>query len=420
MLRISLPNVTPRAFGTISRFVVVGLLLAACAGCSLLNRVPAEDLEAERQRRQVLQARQQHLLREIRKQIAVQSELEEQLASEDFKRKELQVNQRQLLEELGNESIALRKLQQEIAAMDLKRQALEKLQTQLEQNLKQQSAAREALNNEVAELEEQLVTEGQKRQEWEQWQEQLERDLRQQSAASGDLNDDVAELEERLAVEDLQFQEWEERQEQDLEKKSSARQVLDYGDANLYLLMLETKAHIARLNEQIETVILEVVRAKARLRSLASKAEAASNLAEAEIAVESLKRNGETWKGDPGFTKAEQLARLSAREYDEGNYGGALYLAGEAKSLIEGARARSMNQETGPMVEGEIPFVVPLTLQLLNESKVREGPGSHFDVMFSWENGMALFGHAFKGQWVRVTNGDGVGGWVFYKSVGSI
>ena len=72
------------------------------------------------------------------------------------------------------------------------------------------------------------------------------------------------------------------------------------------------------------------------------------------------------------------------------------------------------------MVDGEVPFLLPLTLQLLTESDVRKGPGSESDVMYSWESGTALVGHAFKGQWVRVTNNKGLGGWVFYKSVGSI
>ena len=73
---------------------------------------------------------------------------------------------------------------------------------------------------------------------------------------------------------------------QDLKQQPPAREALKYGDANLYLLLLEKKAYIARLTEQIEKVISEVVRAKAKLRSLESKAEAASNLAEVEIEVE--------------------------------------------------------------------------------------------------------------------------------------
>lgn len=417
---ISPPNVTPRVFGVVSKLVVAGLILSACAGCSIQKWVPAKDLEAERQQRKVLQARQENLLKEIKKQIAVQGELEEKLVAENLMRRELQAREKLLKKKLRTESAAQDELLEQIAAQSQQRQTLEQLQTQYEQKLKQLSAEREALYDDVAVLQKQLAEQDQKREEWEQWQEQLARDLKQQSAASKILVDDVAEPEKQLAAGELEGEEWESLvEEQNLKKQSVAREALKYGDANLYLLLLEKKAYIARLTEQIEKVISEVVRAKAKLRSLESKAEAASNLAEAEIAVESVRARGETWKGDPNVIKAKQLTRLGAREFEEGNYGGALYLTRQAKRLIETAQARSMDQEKSPVVEGEVPFLLPLNLQLLTESDVRKGPGSQFDVMYSWENGTVLIAHAFKGQWVRVTNEDGLGGWVFYKSVGS-
>jgi len=420
MPSISPPNVTPRVFRVVSKLVVAGLFLSACAGCSIQKWVPAKDLEAERQQRQVLQARQENLLKEIKRQIAVKGELEEKLVAEELERRKLQVRQQQLKKELAAESVAQGELLEQIAVQKQERLSLDQREAQLERELKQQSTARDTLYDEIEELEKQLAEEDLKRQEWRQWQEQLERDLVQQSATNATPGDGVAEPEKQLAEDDLDSAEWSFWvEEQDLKEQSTARETLDYGDTNLYLLLLEKKAYIARLAEQIEKVISEVVRAKAKLRSLESKAEAASNLAEAEIAVESLKARGQEWNKDPSVIKAEQLTRLSAREFEEGNYGGALYLTGQAKSLIEGALARSMYQEKSPTVEGEVPFLLPLTLKLLNKSNVRKGPGLNFDVAFSWENGTALTAHAFKGQWVRVTDEDGLGGWVFYKSVGS-
>jgi hypothetical protein len=420
MPRIFLPNVTPRAFGPISRFVAVGLLLFVCAGCSLQKKVPAADLEVERQRRQLLQSKQQNLLKEIRRQIAVQHELEEKLAAEKLQRRKLHVQQRELKKALEAESAAQAELREQVAAESRQRQTLEQQQAQFERELAQQTAIRDALYDDVSELEMQLAEEDLKREEWAQWQEQIERDLAQQSAAREALVDDVSERDEQIAADEPEREEWALLvEERDAKRQSVAREILDYSDANLYLLLLEKKAYIARLTEQIEKVTSEVVRAKAKLRSLESKAEAASNLAEAEIAVESLRARGEAWKSDPSVLKAEQLTRASAREFEEGNYGGALYLTSQAKSLIENAWARSNDQETSSAVKGEVPFLLPLNLQLLTQSDVRKGPGSQFEVMYSWEYGIALVGHAFKGQWVRVTRDDGLGGWVFYKSVGS-
>lgn len=207
--------------------------------------------------------------------------------------------------------------------------------------------------------------------------------------------------------------------QRELKDQTVAHELLEENVARLYLLLLEKDAHIKRLGEQLEEGILEVVRAKAKLRSLGSKAEAASNLAEAEIALKALKARTTERDEDQTYIKADQLTKMSALEFKKGNYGGALYLTSQVKSLIKGARERSMNQEMSSMVGGEVPFALPLPLQLLSKSNVMEGPGPHFKVLYSLEKGTALIGHAYKGQWVRVKSEDGRGGWVFYKLVGS-
>ncbi|NIQ92292.1 MAG: hypothetical protein GWN93_26230, partial [Deltaproteobacteria bacterium] len=66
--------------------------------------------------------------------------------------------------------------------------------------------------------------------------------------------------------------------------------------AKLQLRLLERDAQIKQLEERLNSqqemldeAIQEVVRAKAKLRTLESKAEAASEMAEAEIAIKALK-----------------------------------------------------------------------------------------------------------------------------------
>ncbi len=96
---------TAREFGTISRFVFAGLLVVVCAGCTVHKWVPEEDLEAERQSRQVFQARQEHLLKELKKQIGVQGELEEKLAVADRKLQRFGTDNQALKEKLHAESV---------------------------------------------------------------------------------------------------------------------------------------------------------------------------------------------------------------------------------------------------------------------------------------------------------------------------
>ena len=358
---MAVPKIYSSALFTHLVPAIVGMTLSGCAYFSLEERVPATELEAERQQRQTLE-----------------------------------VKQEQLLEELSVQTSALSKLKEQLATEVAQRQALEQQKDDAAQDLQQQISAKQAQINTLTE--------------------QLE-------AAILKAEDMVpaAVLEEQLATENLERKgwKWEQSAEQNRGQPSGAREVSDGSDPTLYLMLLEKKARIASLTEEIEDILLEVVRAKAKLRSLESKAETASNLAEAEIALESLQANGDQWKSDPDVIKGGQLIELSAREFEDENYGGSLYLTSQAKNLIKDARARSMRQELRPMVEGEIAFSMPLTLLLLSNSNIREGPGSQFGVLYSLEKGSALVADTYKGQWVRVKSEDGRGGWVFYKLVGS-
>ncbi len=188
--------------------------------------------------------------------------------------------------------------------------------------------------------------------------------------------------------------------------------------ARLRLQLLERDAQIRALNQKLEAAILEVVRTLAKLRSLESKPEAASNLAEAEIAVKMLEGSGAGREKDPDLAQAENLLKLGAEEFRKDNFGGALYLSTQAKSLIKGGQARSLGNENMPKVDGEVAFALPLPLRMVARSQAREGPGPSFKVAFALADGAVVTGQAYKGLWVRIRGEDGRSGWVLYNLVG--
>ncbi|MGD8477320.1 MAG: hypothetical protein PVH05_05410 [Burkholderiales bacterium] len=277
-----------------------------------------------------------------------------------------------------------------------KQQALEARQQVLASQVEELSEGR-------ASLETQLAAETRKRKAAQALQVELDEALEAQHSAEQALNELERECEE-----------WRELGRQARLRGSQSH---EDDDARLYLLVLEKEAQIDSLTAQLETTILEVVRTKAKLRSLESKAEAASNLAEAEIAVETVKARGAQWKKDRSVVKAEELNRLSAAEFERGNYSGALYLTGEAKNVIKGAQVRSMNQDMSPMMEGEIAFAQPLSLQLLGEGDIRQGPGDQFKVQSVAAKGAMLVAYSYLGQWVHVKTRTGGTGWVYYKQL---
>ena len=203
-----------------------------------------------------------------------------------------------------------------------------------------------------------------------------------------------------------------------LTKQTAVAQELDAKLARLQLLSLEKELQKKELNAKLEEAILEVVRAKAKLRSLETKAETVSALAESEIALKALRTSVADQENDAKAAKAAELLKASAGELKKENYSGALYLATQAKALIREDEERSKDREKKAMMAGELAFAMPLPLQTVRQTKVKEGPSLDSKALFVVKQGTPFVGYSFKGPWVRVRAEDGRSGWLYYKVVG--
>src|SRR6266700_6734779 len=149
---------------------------------------------------------------------------------------------------------------------------------------------------------------------------------------------------------------------------------LEQRAARLELKALEQEAQVDELQSRLDDARREVVRAMAKLQSLATRAEAASGMAEAEIALQALRTSGNP-QGVPELGQAAQLLQLATAEFDKQNYGGALYLANQAKEAAAAGQSRVASVERGSLRQGEVPFALPLRLQTDGRANVRSGPG---------------------------------------------
>jgi hypothetical protein len=189
-------------------------------------------------------------------------------------------------------------------------------------------------------------------------------------------------------------------------------------DAELQLKLLERNAELTRLDDERSEAVQEVVRTKSKLRSIESKAEAASTIAEIEIALRQVNAAATKSNQDPGLEirKAEKLLAMSATEFENNNYGGTIYLASQAKSLI-GTRREQMGALDPSLQPGEVPFAFPIALKSLRQGNLRNGPGLDFEVLLTLPQETPLFGLAYKKQWVRVRVDGGRDGWMHYTLV---
>jgi uncharacterized coiled-coil protein SlyX len=198
-------------------------------------------------------------------------------------------------------------------------------------------------------------------------------------------------------------------------RESVKDQALERRIAELELRLLEKEAEVDELQSRLEETRGEVVRTMAKLQTVASRAEAASGMAEAEIALQSMKSSGAVPAQEVAQVTA--LVRQSSSEFNKQNYGGALYLAGQAKAIAGSSRGRTAGGSSSASRAGETPFAVPLRLRSTGRGNVREGPGTNFDVAFSLERGTTLTGYAYDDEWIRVTDENGRSGWIIRSLV---
>jgi hypothetical protein len=184
---------------------------------------------------------------------------------------------------------------------------------------------------------------------------------------------------------------------------------LDKRVSRLELQLLARDAQIEDLQVRLEDTRAEVVRAMAKLQSVASRAQAASAMAEAEVALQTMK-SGVT-SDPPEAVQVTRLVRQSATEFDKANYGGALYLANQAKTVASSYRGRlGVNREGAR--PGETLFAVPIKLKTTSRGNVREGPGTSFPVSFTADPGSSIIGYSYADEWVRISDDGGRTGWI--------
>jgi hypothetical protein len=197
---------------------------------------------------------------------------------------------------------------------------------------------------------------------------------------------------------------------------TAARAEQDRRLARLELTLLEKNAQVEELQSRLDQAREEVVRAMAKLQTLASRAEAASGIAEAEVALQPL-RGRSTQQTAPEAAQASRLLREASSEFNQENYGGALYLANQAKALAAAGTGRLSSREHSPDRPGEMSFAVPIPLKAVGSGNVREAPGTAAPIAFAVEGGDSLIGYSYLEDWVRISDEMGRGGWIYRKLI---
>jgi hypothetical protein len=186
---------------------------------------------------------------------------------------------------------------------------------------------------------------------------------------------------------------------------------MERDNARMRVQLLERSAQLADTDRRLGEATTEVVRAMARLRTLATRAEAASAMAEAEVTLQQLRgRAGQ--QAPPEARQAEVALRAGSAAFDAENYGGAVYLATQAKRVATAGRGRLAESGGTSARPGERAFAVPVPLTTTARANLRAAPGSAAELVVAAPAGTALTAYAYAQDWLRVTLADGRSAWV--------
>ncbi|MCZ6506441.1 MAG: SH3 domain-containing protein [Acidobacteria bacterium] len=171
------------------------------------------------------------------------------------------------------------------------------------------------------------------------------------------------------------------------------------------------------LEIELASAIEEVLRSKASVRSVQSRALATSRIAEVRVALQSARRI-EDAEVTVRLERAGGLLARADEALDEENYSGAAYLAEKASDLVRQARTVTEVQSSIPgHADLIVPLVPPRAVAPTQRTNLREGPDLTFDRLKVLGVGEPLVAVARSGQWLQIECCNGLRGWVHSRLV---
>jgi hypothetical protein len=193
------------------------------------------------------------------------------------------------------------------------------------------------------------------------------------------------------------------------EKKTASSTDLDRLNARLRRSeddQRRLEERVALLLRDLELTETEIIRTKARLKGIETRAEASSAIAEARILAGRLDpkaRAATLGLCNENIAKAEQ-------QLTQVNYGAAVFFAMKAQDIAKKAQeASDPGRHVAP--DEERPAPQASYRVKARTANIRKGPDVSEEVLAEAPEGTALEATAVKGDWVKVTYGA-VTGWV--------
>ena len=167
----------------------------------------------------------------------------------------------------------------------------------------------------------------------------------------------------------------------------------------------QLQERVGVLLRDLDLTETEVIRTKAKLQGLETKADATSVIAETRVLFRrSLQQRGRT----PSLLRCEELLDRAESMVEENNHGAAVFMALKVQELLKDARRAAV---TPAVDKVERPAPKKLYTVVAETANLRRDPSLSATVLRQLKKGTQLEATLQRGDWLKVRAGD-LGGWI--------
>jgi hypothetical protein len=160
----------------------------------------------------------------------------------------------------------------------------------------------------------------------------------------------------------------------------------------------------------------QATHARIKLRRMATLPDAASSIAEVEVAMEQLKSVPLAASEKLTQKQAQRLMKAAVASFEEENYMAAMDYAAKASGFLDMINS---NRASGQRGSGQVttPFPVSIPLRATTNSNLRSRPDLAAEVLVVLRKNSAMVADAYQGQWLKVKTVGGQTGWILGRLV---
>ncbi|MCC6916574.1 SH3 domain-containing protein [Nitrosomonas sp.] len=167
--------------------------------------------------------------------------------------------------------------------------------------------------------------------------------------------------------------------------------------------------------QALQETASEISRTKSKLHRLATQPDAASKIAEVEVAISAAKQAGLNEADSVLQRLAQHLLNAATVAYQQKDYSTAMNYAAQSGELIDAIVNPA--RKSADAQDATVVFHVLIPVYMAHATYLQADPDSHSRAITLLEKNTPLTAVAYNGSWLRVQTGDALSGWIQSRSV---